>query len=177
MNTLRKGPLWIIFGALTVLAALFYFFLVSPALSRQERLAGLIRDRKTDLLHMRELQAEWQRFQDARTEAEKLISRRGKNFSPLSYMEGLTRKIGVSDKIAYMKPLSYSGDEEGPQKRTGIEIRLEGLQMKELVRLLQETEYSKKLLTIDRIKIDALSKGKIRNLKVTLQVRTFTPSS
>lgn len=177
MSTLKKQPLIVILGALLLLAALFYFFLVSPAVSYQKRIETLIKDKKNELAHMRGLQREWQGFQEARIEAEQLIVQRGAKFSPLSYMEALTRKIRVSDRIVYMKPLSFSGEEEGPQKRTGIEIRLEGLQMSELARLLRETEYSKNLLTIDRIKIDTLSKGKTRSLKVTLQVRTYSPNT
>jgi len=177
MNIFKKEPLLIIFAGLVFVGLLYYILLVSPALSNQEKLRGLIREKKTQLARMEELRDEWRRFQEARAEAEESLSRRGRGFSPLSFMEGLTRKIGVSDRIAYMKPVSFASDAEGGQRREGIEIRLEGLDMKDLVALLAETEFSKKLLSIDRIKMDALSKGTERNLKVTLQVVTIAPAS
>jgi hypothetical protein len=46
--------------------------------------------------------------------------------------------------------------------------------MKDLVRLLHATEYSGKLLRVHRIKIKANAQEKHRDLKVTLQVQTYT---
>jgi|GEM_PF-4570855 len=174
MNLQRKEALLIYLGGLVALGLLYVFLVVSPALSRQEKFEALIAEKRTQLGEMKALQAEWQRFQDARREAEETLSRRGTGFSLLTFMEALTRRIGVSDKIAYMKPLTFTENEDGLHRREGIEIRLEGLRMKELVTLLRETEYSDKLLAVERIKVEAHSREEIRELEVTLQVHTFT---
>jgi hypothetical protein len=174
MNLRKRDALLTCLGGLVVLGLLYVFLLVSPALSRQEKYKALIAEKSSQLGDMKALQVEWQKFQDARREAEDILSGRGTAFSLLTFMEELTRRIGVSDKIAYMKPLSFAENEDGLHRREGIEIRLEGLRMKELVTLLRETEYSNKLLAIERMKVEAHDRSEIRNLQVTLQVHTFT---
>jgi hypothetical protein len=172
--TLRKREKALILAVgLLVLTGAYYLLLVSPALSHQERLARSLEELGRDLRNMEGLRAEWLAFVAAREHAEALLERRGGDFSLLSFMESITRKVGVGDRIAYMKPLSFSDEEEKAQKAVGIEIQLDGLRMKDLVRLLHETEYSGKLLRVRRIKIRANSEQEQRDLKVTLQVETF----
>lgn len=168
----RKGILLAI--GLLVLAVAYYALLVSPALSRQEQLARMLAEEGQDLAAMKALRADWLAFVATREQAEKLLAERGDDFSLLSFMEGLTRKVGVGDRIGYMKPLSYASEEQAQQTPVGIEIQLDGLRMKDLVRLLHATEYSGKLLRVHRIKIRASAQDKERTLKVTLQVQTYT---
>ncbi len=167
----RKGLL--LAAGLLVLLAAYALFWVSPALSRHERLERALVEEERDLETMRQLRAEWLAFEAAREQAEQLLAKRGEDFSLLSFMEALTREVGVGDRIAYMKPLSFSGTEEGSQRSMGIEIQLDGLRMKELVRLLHQTEYSGKLLSVRRIKIKANTQEEQRDLKVTLQIQTY----
>ncbi|MGD8386822.1 MAG: hypothetical protein PVG49_06755 [Desulfobacteraceae bacterium] len=174
MRVLRQRTGILLAVGLLALAAVYYLLLVSPAFSEHKRLAHILTKEKSGLAVMKDLQTEWLAFVATREQAEKLLAKRGDDFSLLSFMEGLTRKVGVGDRIAYMKPLSYSSEEQGQQTLVGIEIQLDGLRMKDLVRLLHATEYSGKLLRIHRIKIKANAQEKHRDLKVTLQVQTYT---
>ncbi len=177
MRGLRRAKGLLLAGGLLALFALYYGLLISPVLSSQERLEETLAKRERDLEAMKRLRAEWDAFVASREQAERLLSERGEGFSLLSFMENVTRKVGVEDRIAYMKPLSFAEDTEGPQKPVGVEIQIDGLQMNDLVRLLHETEYSGKVLRVRRIKITAGSEGARRDLKVTLQVETFTQGS
>ena len=172
--TRRKMNVLILVAGLLALAGAYYAFLVSPALSHHARLERSASRKVEDLETMRQQRAEWLAFTATRRQAETLLTKRGGDFSLLSFMEGITRKVGVGDRISYMKPLSFSGLDQGPQTPVGIEIQLDGLHMSNLVRLLYEIEYSGKLLRIHRIKIKANADGKERSLKVTLQVQTYT---
>jgi hypothetical protein len=91
----------------------------------------------------------------------------------LSFLEDVLRKSGVAKKIQYMKPLSLP-DEEGVVKPEGIEIKLEGVNTRELITFLHRIEQSGKLTDIQRIKIQRASKARSASLKVTLQVYAYT---
>ena len=174
MSLQRREKALILTAGLILFAAAYGLFLIGPALSHHERLERPLAGKIPDLHSMERLLAEWIAFTEPREQAEPLLASRGDGFSLLSFMEGITRKVGVGDRISYMKPLSFSGEKEGPLTPVGVEIQIDGLGMKELVRLLYEIEYSGKLLRVHRVKIKASSEEEERHLKVTLQVQTYT---
>jgi len=59
-------------------------------------------------------------------------------------------------------------------RQVGVELRLDGLSMEDLVRYLYQLEYSKKFLIVPRIKIQRMKgKGGEVMLRVTMQVSTY----
>ena len=63
---------------------------------------------------------------------------------------------------------------EGAVKSEGVEIKLDGINAKELLYFLHGIEYSGKLLHISRVKIRRPSKDQDGYIGVTLQVKTFS---
>ena len=163
----------LVLAGILIFALLFYLLIVSPAISRQKVLEKYIHKKEADLVKMAELNSKWERFKNKKVKAEKTLSRRGKKFTLLSFMEGISRKVGIHKRIEYMKPLS-SPDESGSLKQVGMEIKLDDITIKQLVKFLYELEFSEKLLHIKRIKIKRLSKGDAQSLRVILQVNTYT---
>jgi hypothetical protein len=172
MRINRREMAFILLGGLVIIALIYYLVIVSPAVEKQEALAGYIEKKRSDLIRMRELRDEWNRFQEGRVRAEKTINSRGKGFTLLSFLEGVTREIGVDKKIQYMKPLSFS-EQTGPWEEVGIEIKLDDIDMRALTRFLYEIEGSERLLNISRIKINSSEKKDATLLTVILQVNTW----
>jgi len=170
----RKQMTYVFFGGLILVALLFYFIVISPALSKQEALAKNIAKRKQDLVRISEIKAKWQNFQKDRSDVQEAIKGRG-GFTLLSYLEAVTREIGIDQRIQYIKPVTFP-EGEGKLKPEGIEISLDGINMEQLVSFLYKIEYSGKLLHVKRIKILRASKEKTSLLKVTLQVNTYNPT-
>ena len=170
----RKQMTYVFFGGLILVALLFYFIVISPALSKQEALAKNITKRKQDLVRISEIKAKWQNFQKDRSDVQEAIKGRG-GFTLLSYLEAVTREIGIDQRIQYIKPVTFP-EGEGKLKPEGIEISLDGINMEQLVSFLYKIEYSGKLLHVKRIKILRASKEKTSLLKVTLQVNTYNPT-
>ncbi len=170
--SLKKKELTIICcGGLLLLGILYYSFVVSPAIGREESLERLIEKKELTLQNMQKLLAEWEKLNKAKEDALALFKKRGRNFTLLSYLEAVSRQTGVSDKIQYMKPVSYP-ETKGPFRLVGMEVKLEEIDMKQLVSYLYKIEYSG--LYIPKIKIQR-TKGKTKEnafLKVTLQVST-----
>ena len=169
----RKQMTYVFIGGFVLAALLFYGIVISPALSRQELLAKNIAKRKQDLVKISEIKAKWQSFQRDRADVQEAIKGRG-GFTLLSYLEAVTREIGIDQRIQYIKPVTFA-EGEGKLKPEGIEMSLDGVNMEQLVNFLYRIEHSGKLLHVKRIKILRASKEKTSLLKVTLQVNTYNP--
>jgi hypothetical protein len=169
----RKQMSYVFFGGLFLVALLLYLVVISPALSKQELLAKNIAKRKQDLVRISEIKGKWQSFQRDRSDVQEAIKGRG-GFTLLSYLEAVTREIGIDQRIQYIKPVTFP-EGEGKLKPEGIEISLDGINMEQLVHFLYRMEYSGKLLHVKRIKLLRASKEKTSLLKVTLQVNTYNP--
>ena len=170
----RKQMTYVFLGGLILVALLFYLVVISPALSKQEALAKNIAKRKQDLVKISEIKGKWQSFQRDRSDVQAAIKGRG-SFTLLSYLEAVTREIGIDQRIQYIKPVTFA-EGEGKLKPEGIETSLDGVNSEQLVTFLYRIEYSGKLLHVKRIKIRIASKEKTSQLKVPLQVNTYNPT-
>ena len=173
MKIRRREMALLLFGGVFVILLLYYLIVLSPALSKEKSFIKRIEKKTTDLAQIIELKSQWGKFKANKTRAEKILAARGKTFSLLSFLETVSRESGIDDKILYMKPLAFHAD-SGPMKPTGIEIKLDNINIKQLVTLLYKIEGAGKLLNIKRIKIQRTSTKSMKTLKVTLQVNTYT---
>jgi general secretion pathway protein M len=169
----RKQMAYVFSGGLVLAALLFFLVVISPALSKQDLLAKSIAKRRQDLVKISEIKGKLQRFQRDRGDVQEMIKGRG-SFTLLSYLEAVTREIGIDQRIQYIKPVTFP-EGEGKLRPEGIEISLDGINVEQLVSFLHRIEYSGKLLHVKRIKILRASKEKTSLLKVTLQVNTYNP--
>ena len=122
---------------------------------------------------MTALLRQWELFQRRRTEAENILTQRGERFTLLTYLERISREAGIDSQIQYIKPVSFP-EQEGPLQPSGIETRINGLDISQLVNFLYRLEQSGNLLTIPKIKIQPTGKEGNRKLELTLQVNTYT---
>jgi Tfp pilus assembly protein PilO len=169
----RQQMTYLFFGGLFLVALLFYFVVISPGLSRQDQLERSISKRKADLAKITELKKKWESFKRDQGEVEQSLRSRGDRFTLLSFLEGITREIGIDKNIQYIKPVTFPPS-ESVFKPEGIEISLDNVGMEQLVNFLYRVENSGNLLFIKRIKILKTSRGSSSTLKVTLQVNTYT---
>ncbi|RJQ49235.1 MAG: hypothetical protein C4530_23620 [Desulfobacteraceae bacterium] len=152
---------------------LYYFVVISPALSKQRSLGDHMGKKKKDLTEMLALEQEWKSFQEMRREAENILNRRGDGFTLLTYLENVSREVGIETQIQYIKPVSFPLN-EGSMQPMGIEMRYNGLDIKQMVNFLHRIEHSKNLLSIKRMKIQPVGGIGSRTLELTLQVDTYT---
>jgi hypothetical protein len=171
----RTQMTYLFFGGLFLVALLFYFVVISPGLSRQEQMEKSISKRKADLVKITELKRKWDDFKRDQREVEQALRNRGDRFTLLSFLEGVTREIGIDKHIQYIKPITFPST-EAAFKPEGIEMSLDNVGMEQLVNFLYKVEHSGNLLFIKRIKLLKTAKGTSSALKVTLQVNTYTRS-
>jgi hypothetical protein len=173
MKIRRREMALLLFAGFFVLVLLYYLVIISPALSKEKSFTKRIEKKSADLAQIIALKDQWEKFKANKTRAEKILAARGKTFSLLSFLEGVSREVGIDDKIQYMKPLAFH-DDSGTMKPAGIEMNLDNVNIEQLVTLLYKIEGAGKLLNIKRLKIYRTSVKKIPTLKVTLQVNTYT---
>jgi hypothetical protein len=173
----RTQMTYLFFGGLFFAALLFYLVVISPGLSRQEQMERNISRRKADLVKLTELKRKWEDFKRDQSEVEQALGSRGGRFTLLSYLEGVTREVGIDKNIQYIKPVTFPpGEAAGAFKPEGIEMSLDNVGMEQLVNFLYRVEHSGNLLFTKRIKILKTSRGTSSALKVTLQVNTYARS-
>jgi hypothetical protein len=158
-------------AGILLLGLLYYLLLLSPAQAKRKSLDRSVAKMRSDLSQMILLKSRWEAFVKSRAEAEKMLQQRGKDFTLLTYLEGVCRQAGIDQKIQYMKPLDLP-EQEGPVKPVGIEMRLSELDIRNLVQLLYQIEHSRQLLSITRIKIRPSAEEGKRSLEVILQIGT-----
>jgi hypothetical protein len=163
----------LLLGGIFIIGLLYYFIVISPGLSKQKSLIKYMGKREADLAKMIDLKEQWERFEKSKVDAEEILAGRGDRFTLLSFLEGISREIGIASKIQYIKPVSHP-EGSGILKLTGMEMKLDDININELLNFLYKVEYSGKLTRIHRIKIQRATKDKDNTLKVTLQVNTYT---
>jgi len=160
-------------GGIIFLGVLYYLFVFSPGVKRERMVRERIRKKESDIRAMMQLKREWQTLRASKIRANELLKRRGKQFALLSFLEGLSREVGINDRIQYMKPVLFQ-ESSSSLRQVGVEVRLDGLSMKDLVQYLYRIEYSDAFLAVPRIKIQRVEeKGTTASLRVTMQVRTY----
>jgi len=173
MRISKKERTILVIGGIIVLLLLYYLIVISPAHSREEALANRINKKRADLSEMIALKGEWDRLVSNKARAQEALTRRGKAFTPLSFLESTSRKVGIQKNIQYMKPrFSSEGSDMG--KAVGVEMQLDGINIEQFVRFLYELEFSGKLLHITKLRIQKMRQGKGQSLRVLLQIDSYT---
>jgi general secretion pathway protein M len=160
----------LIAGGLAVAALLVYLVLISPYLAAMEKLDRRITKKTEELEEVLALQKEYFRLREKTTLLEGMV-RSTSGFSLLSFLETLAAKNGIKKQIAYMKPLTTPANER--YRESSVEMKLEGLTLKQLVDYLYQIERSPQPIRIKRLNI-AKKKGE-GFLDITLQASTFEP--
>ncbi len=93
------------------------------------------------------------RFQRLREQIEGIEShlRRSRQFSILSYLEGLAKRQQVQNRIVQMKP--RPGEITRYYRENAVEIKMEKVRLAELVRYLYQVETSPELLRVKQLQI------------------------
>jgi len=106
-----------------------------------------------------------------RTELSKLrFEKREKGFTLFSFLDKLTGKAGIKNHVIYMKP-STSVQKNSPFKISQVEMKLQGLTLKQLTSYLHMVETSKNLANIKRLSISKTGKQE-GFIDAVLQVET-----
>ena len=164
----EKYSIYALSGAICLFVLLQ--FIIFPSFDKRKGLKRVLRA-KTDMLEeMTALKSEYNTIKK-RTELSKLrFEKREKGFTLFSFLDKLTGKAGIKNHVIYMKP-STSVQKNSPFKISQVEMKLQGLTLKQLTSYLHMVETSKNMVNIKRLSISKTGKQE-GFIDAVLQVET-----
>lgn len=148
-------------------------FIISPIMEKKAQLERRLNAQTETLAKMQQLSAEYRELK-ARTQiSEQLFTARPKGFTLFSFLDGLAGKAGLKDYIAYMKP-SKSKSKDSPYTVSLVEMKLQGINLRQLTPYLHMVETSENMVFIRRASVNKT--GKEGFIDVILQVEAYEVS-
>jgi general secretion pathway protein M len=155
---------------LFTVSILLFHFLFSPLLESRKRLNNSIGIKKTDLLQIHDLQKEYQALQHQTGDIQERISKRPKDFTLFAFIELQAAKAKIKEQISYLKPSEIKGD--SPLKESRVDMKLQRINLDDLVNFLKGLESPKDVVFINRISIQEHGKDE-GYINAVIQIITF----
>ncbi len=163
--------------ALSVAAAVLALFIILqliifPVIDRRARLRDLLESKKSGLLELQTLAAEYEALSQNARGNEDQLKQRPKGFTLFSFLDALAGKSGIKQNIIYMKP-STTNLKNSPYTLSTVEMKIQSLTMEQLVNFLHGVEIASEMIYIKRMSI-AKDDNKGQNLiTAVMQVETY----
>lgn len=145
-----RERLFLTVGAIAVAATLLWLGVVSPYADAVSRLDARIDSQTKQLKEVRDLTARYSGTQAALTLAERRLGA-ARDFSLLPFVESLGDRFAKRENLVSMRPRPTE-TREGFREE-GVEVRLEKLQLEQLVRLLHAVDSAEALLKVQTMRI------------------------
>lgn len=171
LNRLSRREQYAVYAAAAaVLIFIAIEFIITPIMERRTRLETAIRQKQESLAEMQSMKLEYEVLKGENERFKRNFSDRPRGFTLFSFLDQLAGEAGVKDNIAYMKP-SKSRPKNSPYNISMVELKLQGISIKQLTPYLHMVETSKNMVFIRRISITKT--GKEGMIDAILQVETF----
>ncbi len=157
----------VIICGITVICFVAVQFIILPLFDKKKRLERTLVTKQQYLVQMQEMQARLLQLSSLGSGLAIKLEKRNKNFSLFSFLEEKAGVNGIKNKIAYMKP-SDSVDSDS-YKQILVEMKLQAINLKQLVSFLKDIEAPENLVGLQRISIQE-NKKSVGRLDVIMQV-------
>lgn len=159
-------------GGLIIMATalLFFSLIVSPLFDSRQRLQKSLAQKQVELLKIRDLQKEYQILQHTSGDIQKRLATRSANFTLFAFIEQQANAAGIKQQINYLKPSEV--ESTGPLRESRVDMKLQKITLKDLVKFLEGVESYEKVVSVNRISIQEHGKEQ-GYLNAVLQIVTF----
>jgi len=152
INRLSDREKIFVFSAIAVLLILVLWLGVFRPYRQGLMLAeSRIISRQKQLVEVQHLQQEYLGLQKDLATAEKKLAGTTQGFTLFSFIEDVTTRIGIRDKLVSMRP--QTPQVQGEYRENTVEIRLERIDLAQLVRLLYGLEAADAALHLKTLRI------------------------
>jgi general secretion pathway protein M len=158
-------------AAAAVVVFVIVHFFIFPSIDRKKRMESQLVAKKGALEEMIALSTEYQAITSEVTAAKAKLGKRSKGFRLFSFLDSLAGQTGLKDHIVYMRP-STKNQKDSPYKLSIVEMKLQGVNMEQLIAYLHKIETSRNMIQVRRITITKNDK-KESFVTSVLQVETL----
>ena len=169
-NLQLREKLFVLGAVVAILLALVFWLVIDPMLAYSTRLERQIIAAEHQLRELRTLQQEYLRQKQVLDQLNARLKRQH-NFALFSKLEELAKQTGIRDKLLYMKPALSTPSELYQEE--AVEIKMEGVTLKQLVRYLQQVENVPQFLKIKRLHLKPRMDNR-QLLTAIFRISTFT---
>lgn len=145
----RREKRSLLFGGLVMCGILLYRFVADPFVERMRTLDRLIPQKEQELRQMAELMREHEIYKRKVAFLEEKISRAEGNFFLLSFLEETATRSEVRGNLSSIRPQPTQSHDLF--RETSVEIKVENVQLPQIVRLLSALGDSPHPIRIKRI--------------------------
>jgi len=170
-NRMDRREQFMVGGLATgVVLLLIFQFIFSPLLHSKQKLQHSVVKKQIELQKIQELQQQYRNLANQSGDIKNRLSTRPKTFSLFSFIEQQANASGIKQNIEYLKPSEVEG--EGPLKESRVDMKIEKINLAELVKFLQGAESTKNVVSVNRISIQEQGKDQ-GYVNAVIQLVTF----
>jgi general secretion pathway protein M len=142
----------LVIGAfLFISVVIAYGLIIDPLVSSQRLYRSMTRGTLDDLVEFRGLAAKYRETESSLRNLERRLTAAKSSSSLLAAMEADARKLGLADRIASMKP--FTNDLDSGMVQNSVEMRIEKINLGELVGFLETVGKSGIMVKTGRLRI------------------------
>lgn len=148
----RREKTAVVVGILCLAILMGVRFLVFPILESRDVLRRQLNAKQLMLDEMKALCRQHAMLSASIADARDLAAKRSKNFSLFAFLDQMAGETGIKDRVVFMKP-SRLQESAGEVAIERVELKLQGLSLKELTEYLYAIETSPNIMTISRLSV------------------------
>ena len=165
-----RERLFLLLGVVFVVCFLIFQLVITPYLEARQILERSLQRRQNELLEMSILQKEYQDLMQRQGVITRRIEQRSPQFSLFSFLEQQTTAVKVRNRVTSMKPATT--ELEDGLEESSVEIKLDGITLKQLVDFLVRVESEENVILVKRLAVQKNQKESDL-LDVVMNVVTF----
>lgn len=163
----------IVAASIGLMAALFYAYVMSPAIDEMKKLDAKIPYMERQYRAVRRIADRCEQINSLISEVQDKLDKREGNFQPRAFLDKLAKQVGMDKgQLKEIKPIK-STIENDVYKEERFGVKLNKINLKDLVNYLYKIESSEYLLTVRELRIDP-DKREPNLLNAKFEVSTFT---
>lgn len=149
-NLSNRDRMTLAIGGSLALVLLLVFGIIAPYRDSLARLDSRIDSRRQQLAEVEQLKLEYQSMQRQAAEVETELAR-SSDFSLFSFVESAAGQIAGRENLSYMRP--QAGATQDGVREEAVEIRVEKVQLEQVVRLLHAVESADALVRVKSLRL------------------------
>lgn len=166
----RREQVLVVGAGVLVLAAALFTFVIDPILARGANLNRRLAIASRQLAALQTLRGDYQRQKQIMDGIDMQLRRQPRNFTIFSHLEQVAGQTGIQDKIQSMN--TVASPPNAVYREDSVEVRMEGVTLKQLTEYLHRVESSSHVLRIKRLQVKPTRENR-QLLSVRFRVSVF----